>query len=317
MRGLSLRQLRTIAAADRLGKINMVAQEIGVTSPAVTLQLQQAEMEAGTALFDRTSTGLRVTDAGRAVVTAARAIELQLAVLADELAAIRGARRGTLRLGAVSTAKYFVPQLMAAFLAEHPGIELKLSIGNRAAMAAALAQQDVDIVLMGRPPRDMTVNTCLLGDHPLVIIASPDHPLAGARAIARSWLADQPMLVREPGSGTRSSLNLFLGDVQPRSTEFASNESIKQAVMAGLGVALISAHTIALEVEVGRLAILDVVGTPVRRQWFSVSRADRASSPAMTAFSGFVIARAREFLPTLKPCSAAAPQSVPTVSAVM
>lgn len=303
MRSLTLRQLRTVLAASRLGKINLVAREIGVTAPAVTLQLQQAEAEAGAALFERTSSGLRATDAGHAVIAAAQAIELRLATLADELASIRGVGRGTLRLGAVSTAKYFVPQLMAGFLADYPGVELRLSIGNRAATIDALAAQEVDVVLMGRPPRDLPVNTYLIGEHPLVIIAPPEHRLVGICGIARSTLAEQPLMVRELGSGTRSSLDLFLGDSHAgvRSTEFSSNESIKQAVMAGLGVALISAHTIALEVELGRLAILDVVDTPIRRHWFSVSRADRTPSPAMTAFNAFIIDRARDFLPVLAP----------------
>lgn len=304
MRNLTLRQLRAVSAVNRLGKVNLVAREIGVTPPAVTLQLQQAEAEAGTPLFDRTSSGLRATDAGRAVVAVAQAIDHQLELLTDELAAIRGAGRGTLRLGAVSTAKYFVPQLMAAFLDQSPGIDLRLSIGNRAATIAALEEQTVDIALMGRPPRQTPLNTFLIGEHPLVIIAAPDHPLAGTRNIARSVIAGHPLLVREPGSGTRNSLDLFLGDAtaqgRPRNTEFSSNESIKQAVMAGLGLALISAHTIALEVELGRIAILDVAGTPVRRQWFAVSRADRTLSPAMAAFNAFLRLRGRDFLPAVK-----------------
>ena len=304
MRNLTLRHLRAVLAADRLGQVNLVAREIGVTPPAVTLQLQQAEAEAGTALFDRTRDGLRATDAGRAVVAAAQSIELRLALLADELAEIRGMGRGTLRLGAVSTAKYFVPRLMAGFLDEHPGIDLQLSIGNRAATIAALEQQEVDIVLMGRPPRSLPVNTYLIGEHPLVIIAPRGHPLADMRGIARSQIAAQPFLVREVGSGTRRSLDMFLGDVSgtppQRVTEFSSNETIKQAVMAGLGVALISAHTIALEVELGLIVILDVVGTPLRRQWFSVSRADRMMSPPMAAFRDFVGRRGSAFLPTLK-----------------
>ncbi|QXQ05968.1 LysR family transcriptional regulator [Sphingosinicellaceae bacterium] len=305
MRKLTLRQLRTVLAANRLGKINLAARELGLTPPAVTLQLQQVEIAAGTALFDRTSDGLRATDAGRAVVAVAQAIEFQLEQLADDLAAIRGVGRGTLRLGAVSTAKYFVPQLMAAFLVEHPGIDLRLSIGNRADTIAALEQQTIDIALMGRPPHQPPVNTFLIGEHPMVVIAPPGHALVGVRHIARSVIAGHPLLVRESGSGTRRSLELFLGETPGqtplRSTEFASNETIKQAVMAGLGLALISAHTIALEAELGRIAILDVVGTPVRRQWFAVTRADRTLSPTMAAFNGFIRLRAREFLPVLKP----------------
>jgi len=305
MRNATLRQLRSILAVERLGKITLAAREIGLTASAVTLQIQQLEADAGASLFDRTSDGLRATDAGRAVVAAARAIEERLTQLDDELAAVSGARRGTLRLGVVSTAKYFAPRLVAAFMAAFPGIELRLVIGNRAEIIAAIADQQVDIALMGRPPRQVAVQPQLIGEHPLVIIAPPEHPLAGVGRIPKSRIAAEIFLVREPGSGTRLSLELFLGDLPGRldhlGLEFGSNETIKQAVMAGLGVAFLSAHTIAMEVELSRLVVLDVVDTPVRRQWFAVSRTDHAPSPTMMAFKDFVARRGREFLPVLAP----------------
>ena len=309
MRNLTLRQLRAVLAVNRLGKINLAASEIGLTAPAVTLQIQQAEAQAGIALFDRTSDGLRPTDAGLVVVEAALAIEERFGQLADELAAVAGGRRGTLRLGAVSTAKYFAPSLVAAFMTEAPDVDFSLSIGNRAATIEAIENRQVDIALMGRPPRNVQVQPTLIGEHPLVIIARPDHPLAGTRRIGKSRIAEEKLLVREQGSGTRMSLELFIGDMPGRhdnlGMEFGSNESIKQAVMAGLGVGFISAHTIALEVELGRLVILDVVDTPVRRQWFAVSRTDRTPSPTMIAFRDFIIRRGREFLPAIVPSPSA------------
>ena len=309
MRNLTLRQLRAVLAVKRLGKINLAASEIGLTAPAVTLQIQQAEAQAGIALFDRTSDGLRPTDAGLVVVEAALAIEERFGQLADELAAVAGGRRGTLRLGAVSTAKYFAPSLVAAFMTEAPDVDFSLAIGNRAATIEAIENRQVDIALMGRPPRNVQVQPTLIGEHPLVIIARPDHPLAGTRRIGKSRIAEEKLLVREQGSGTRMSLELFIGDMPGRhdnlGMEFGSNESIKQAVMAGLGVGFISAHTIALEVELGRLVILDVVDTPVRRQWFAVSRTDRTPSPTMIAFRDFIIRRGREFLPAIVPSPSA------------
>lgn len=301
MLNLSLRQLRAISAVDRLGQVNLAAREIGLTPPAVTLQIQQAEAMVGAALFDRNPEGFRATDAGRAVVTAANDIDRRLSILEDDIVAIRGAGLGRLRLGAVSTAKYFVPRLMAGFAEERPGIAVSLSIGNRAAIIAALHEQQIDVALMGRPSRQTPVESSLLGEHPLVIVAAPDHPLAGVQKISKQRIAEEQFFVRETGSGTRTSLELFLSDIPGRldtlGTEFNSNETIKQAVMAGMGVAFISAHTIAMEVEIGRLAVLDVIGTPVIRQWFVVSRSDRARSPAMAAFESFVSLRGREFLP--------------------
>lgn len=301
MINLTLRQLHAILAVDRLHQINLAAREIGLTPPAVTLQIQQAEAMVGTALFERNSDGFRATDAGIAVIEAARDIERRMATLKDDIVAIRGAGLGRLRLGAVSTAKYFVPSLMAGFAGERPGIEISLTIGNRAAIIEALSEQQIDVALMGRPSRKTPVETTLLGDHPLVIVAAPDHPLAGKSQISKQRIADEAFLVREPGSGTRISLELFLSDIPGRldnlGTEFSSNETIKQAVMAGMGVAFISAHTIAMEVEFDRLAVLDVVDTPVLRQWFTVRRADRLMSPAMNAFEAFVGKRGRDFLP--------------------
>ena len=303
MHNLTLRQLRAVIAVNRLGKISLAASEIGLTAPAVTLQIQQAEAEAGVPLFDRTSGGLRPTDAGTAVVQAALAIEERIGELGDQLDAVAGGRQGSLRLGAVSTAKYFAPQLVAAFMAEVPGVDLQLLIGNRAVTIDAIENRQVDIALMGRPPRHLPVQPTLIGEHPLVIIARPDHVLADKSRIRKSRIAQERLLVREQGSGTRISLELFLGDMPGRlenlDMEFSSNETIKQAVMAGLGLGFISAHTIAMEVEIGRLKILDVVGTPVRRQWFAVSRADRSASPTMIVFKDFIARRGRDFLPAL------------------
>lgn len=307
MLNLTLRQLHTILAVDRLGQINLAAREIGLTPPAVTLQMQQAEAMVGTPLFERTSQGFQATDAGRAVIAAANDIERRVATLEDDIVAIRGAGLGRLRLGAVSTAKYFVPRLMAGFAEERPGIQISLSIGNRAAIIEALDDQQIDVALMGRTSRQTPVESTLLGDHPLVIIAAPDHQLAGRKQISKQRLAEETFLVREPGSGTRTSLELFLSDIPGRldklGTEFSSNETIKQGVMAGMGVAFISAHTIALEVEIGRLAVLDAVGTPVLRQWFVVRRTDCARSPAMDAFESFIGRRGQTFLPAVAgPC---------------
>lgn len=298
---ITFRQLRAVLTVHRLGKINLAARDLGLTPSAVTLQIQQAEAELDSALFDRTRDGFRATAAGLAVIAAAQAIDARLNQLADDLIAVRDSGRGILRFGAVSTAKYFAPQLIAAFMAEFPGIEVRMRIGNRAATIADLAERNVDVALMGRPPWQVAVQSFLLGEHPLVIIAAPGHPLGPARKISKRQIAQETFLVREHGSGTRSALELFFADLPGRSDrlgpEFGSNESIKQAVMAGLGVAFISAHTIATEVEQGRLVILDVVDTPVLRQWFAVNLLDRSPSPAMTAFRDFIARRGSEFLP--------------------
>jgi DNA-binding transcriptional LysR family regulator len=303
MKNLTLRQLRTIQEILRQGKIVSAANNLGLTSPAVTIQLKQAEQEIGLALFDRTGEGMRPTAAGLAVIDATQAIEERLRVLEDHIDAIKGVRSGSLRLGVVSTAKYFAPRLMAAFMREHPQIDMRLTIGNRAEIIGNFKNHEVDVALMGRPAKDIPLRASAFGDHPLVIIAAPDHPLAGVHDISKERIAEESFLVREPGSGTRISLEIFLSEIPGRiddlGSEMGSNETIKQAVMAGLGVAFISAHTIELEVEAKRLVVLDVAGMPIRRQWFSVIRADRAISPAMAAFNDFLMRKGAAHLPLL------------------
>ena len=292
-----------MTAIRRHGKIVLAAAELGLTPPAVTLQLQQIEHETGTVLFDRTPDGMRPTTAGLAVLDAAQAIEERLRVLSDEIDAVKGVKQGSLRLGVVSTAKYFAPRLMAAFMSEFPGIEMKLGVGNRAETIESLRNHAVDIALMGRPPPDIPVRAAVFGDHPLVIIAAPDHPMVKQRDISKERIAGQFLLMREPGSGTRISMEIFMrgvpGWLETSGIEMDSNETIKQSVMAGLGVAFLSGHTVASEVETGRLALLDVVGMPLRRQWFTVARSDRAMTPAMSAFNDFLAKSGARYLPAL------------------
>lgn len=301
MRNLTLKHLKAIQAITGHGKIINAAKALGLTPPAVTIQLKQLEEDVGLALFDRTQDGMRPTAAGLAVIDAAQAIEERLRLLTDQIDAIKGVRAGSLRLGVVSTAKYFAPRMMAAFMREYPDIEMRLLIGNRAETIANLKNHDVDVALMGRPAKDVPLRASAFGDHPLVIVAPPDHPLADACDISKERIAEEDFLIREPGSGTRISLEIFFSELPGRiddlGVEMGSNETIKQAVMAGLGVAFISAHTIALEVEAGRLVILDVAGMPIRRQWFVVMRSDRAISPAMATFHDFLMKKGAMYLP--------------------
>lgn len=301
MRNLTLRQFRAVQAIVVHGKIVNAAKALGLSAPAVTIQLRQVEEELGIALFDRTTDGMRPTAAGLAVVDTVQAIEERLRLLEDQIDAIKGVRTGSLTLGVVSTAKYFAPRLMAAFMKEYPDIEMRLLIGNRAETIANLRNHDVDIALMGRPARDVPVRASAFGDHPLVIIAAPEHPLARARDISKEQIARESFLIRKSGSGTRISLEIFLSEIPGRlddlGLEMDSNETIKQAVMAGLGIAFISAHTVAWEVEAGRLVILDVAGMPIRRQWFAVTRADSAISPAMATFHDFLMRKGAMYLP--------------------
>ncbi len=292
-------------AIARRGTVAHAARDLYLTGPAVTLQIRQLEEEVGLPLFDRTSAGMLPTEAGRALIETAAKVEGLLSECADRLAALKGLDAGHVSIGVVSTAKYFAPRAIAAFAQMHPGIETSLLVGNRLEILEALRTHRADIVLMGRPPADIDLVHALLGPHPLVVIAHPDHPLAAAKAIPRESLHGQTFLLRETGSGTRTAFEGFLAEALGlaaglRFSEMGSNETIKQAVMAGLGVAFLSGHTIGAELESGRLAVLDVVGTPVMREWFVVRRADRTPSPSTAAFERFVTDRVADFLPEIQ-----------------
>ena len=304
MRNTTLKQLRSVAAITRSGRIVNAARELNLTTPAVTSQLKLIETELGLLLFDRTQTGMRPTAAGRDVFRTASRIEDLLRECQERIDDLKGLRSGAITLGVVSTGKYFAPQLIAAFMREHPHVDVQLFVGNRDAIVEALRDYKVDLTIMGRPPDDFAVEAKSFGQHPLVVVAATDHPLVGQRRIGKRALARERFLIREEGSGTRAAYeNLFEGDkakAAPTGMKIGSNESIKQAVMAGLGIALISGHSIAVELTDKRLAILDVVGLPTIRHWFLVRRIDRSLSIAAEEFSAYLRKSGAAFLPPRK-----------------
>jgi len=303
MRNITIKQLRLLAAAARGGSFAAAAAACHVTPPAVTMQMRQLEADVGLPLFERDGRGFGLTAAGREILAAAERIDAVLADCAAGLAALKSLASGRVAVGVVSTAKYFAPQMLAAFARAHPGIDIELVIGNREDTIAAFKSGRLDIAVMGRPPEDVEVESALIGDHPQVIIAPPDHPLAKRRSIAPQDLAGETILMREAGSGTRSVAERFLAihGIKPRiGMEIGSNETIKQAVMAGLGIAFISAHTIAAEIDDGRLVVLDVIGLPEIRQWFVVRSAAKRLMPAARALRDFLVTEGRRFLPNVK-----------------
>jgi len=302
MRNATIKQLRLLRAAARGGSLAAAAGAHHLTPPAVTMQMQQLEVAAGLPLFERNGRGFALTAAGREVLAAAERIEVELADCAAGLAALKSLAGGHVTVGVVSTAKYFAPQMLAAFARSHPGIDIELVVGNREETIAAFKSGRLDVAIMGRPPEDVEVESTPIGDHPQVIIAQPDHPLAKRRAIPPQQIAGETILMREVGSGTRLMAEGFLTKhgIKPRiGMEISSNETIKQAVMAGLGIAFISAHTIAAEIEDGRLAVLDVIGFPEIRQWFVVRLAAKRMMPAARALRDFLVADGRRFLPVV------------------
>ncbi len=278
MKNVTLRQLKIFEAVARNLSFSRAAEELHLTQPAVSMQVQTLEDLAGLPLTEQAGKKVRLTAAGEEIARQARRIAEQLREAGEAMAALKGVEAGRLKIGVVSTAKYFAPSLLAEYRRRHPGVELQLTVNNRGTIVRHLAENDIDLAIMGTPPAEFETVAKVFAEHPLVFIAAPDHPLAGKRRIEPQRLAAETLLIREPGSGTRGALERFL----------ESNETIKQAVMAGLGLSFISEHTIGMERAVGRLVVLDISDTPVKRQWRLVYRTDKRLMPAATAFVQFM-----------------------------
>jgi DNA-binding transcriptional LysR family regulator len=302
LRELTIRQLRALAAVHRDRSVTAAAKRLHVTQPAVTLQIRNLQTLAGLPLIQRTGDGMLLTDAGREVLALSERIEAAIASCATALEMMAGKTAGRISIGAVSTSKYFVPFAISGFSRLHPHVDIELTIGNRQEISAALRGYDLDFAIMGRPPADIDMNVHLIGDHPHVIIAPTAHRLARKPRLALGDLAGETFLMREPGSGTRGLMEQLFeaAGIRPKiGMAMSSNETIKQAVIAGLGIAFISAHTVAIELDERRLVTLDVNGLPVVRQWFVLARKDKVLLPPAQAMLDFLSARGAEFLPRL------------------
>ncbi len=293
MKNVTLRQLRVFESVARHLSFSRAAEQLHLTQPAVSMQVKQVEEMVGLPLTEQIGKKIFLTAAGEELARHARLIAQQLLEAEESLDAMKGKRGGQLRIGAVSTAKYFAPRLLTDFRANHPGVLLRLGVHNRETVVRQLADNEIDLAIMGRPPREFETVAVNFARHPLVIIAAASHPLAGRKRLELSDLAQETFLIREPGSGTRVAMERFFSDAgfAPGGVfEMGCNETIKQATMAGMGVAFISEHTIGLELAVGKLVKLPVRGTPVLRDWYVVHRAEKQLLPITTAFRDFLVA---------------------------
>lgn len=308
MRNVTLRQLRIFEAVARHRSFTRAAEELHLTPPAVSMQVKSLEELAGLPLTEQIGKIIRLTSAGEELMLLARRVAQQIQGSSEALVAMKGAEGGRIRIGVVSTAKYFAPFLLTEFKRLHPAIELSLSVHNRSAIVRQLAENEIDLAIMGVPPRELETIATAFAEHPLVFIAAPGHPLTTKRHIPRKAMAQETLLIREQGSGTRSAMERFLDEphigVAHSSKEIPhvdrvemnSNETIKQAVMAGMGIAFISEHTIGLERSMGLIAVLDVVGTPLIRQWHLVYRAEKRLLPAALVFRDFICAEGKRLI---------------------
>ena len=299
MRNVTLRQIKVFVSVARHLSFTRAARELHLTQPAVSQQVKLLEDEVGLPLFEKIGRQIQLAPAGTELLHyATQTLEL-MREAGEALAAMRGLKRGVLKLATVSTAKYFAPSLLSAFRPAYPEVTIQFDVGNREEVIKQMAANETDLVIMGRPPRELETVAAPFAKHPLVIIAAPDHPLASRKRIALKQLADEQFLIREEGSGTRASMEHVFRErnVPIRvSMEVSSNETIKQAVIAGMGIGFISAHTVGLELAAGKLVCLDVVGLPIIRDWYVMYLRDKHLAPIADAFRKFLLERGGQII---------------------
>lgn len=294
----SLRQLHIFEAVARHLSYTRAAEELHLTQPAVFAQVKQLEDSVGLPLLERIGKQLFLTVAGREVLAASRETVAAIERLEMRLADMQGLKKGKLRIAIVTTAKYLIPRLLGEFCTRYPGIEAALTVTNREKLLARLADNIDDLVVLGVPPEHLDVVATPIADNPLVVVARHDHPLAGKRRIPLRRIAEEPFLLREPGSGTRLAIERHFArhGLTPRvRMELGSNEAIKQAIAGGLGISVLSSHTLVLEGEQGPLQVLDVQGFPLMRQWYVAYPAGKHLSAVAEAFLAHLLARKEDW----------------------
>ncbi|MBK1679791.1 LysR family transcriptional regulator [Rhodocyclus tenuis] len=293
----SLRQMQIFAAVARHLSYTRAAEALHLTQPAVFAQVRQLEESVGLPLLERIGRKLHLTAAGEEVLATSRETLDALERLEMRLADLQGLKRGRLRIAMVTTAKYLIPRLLGEFCARHPGIEAELTVTNREKLLARLAANEDDLVILGKPPGELDVVATPIADNPLVVLARHDHPLAGQKAIPPARIAEEPFILRERGSGTRRAAERFFaaqGCTLKVRMELGSNEAIKQAIAGGLGLSVLSRHTLALEGEAGLIQPLDVAGFPLLSQWYVAYPAGKHLSAVASAFIDHLLASQAE-----------------------
>ena len=292
MRDVTLRGLRVFEAVAAASSVSRGADAMGITQSAASQQIRSLEDEIGARLFDTQARPIRLTDAGEALLRHTRVVLAQLHVAGDALASLQGGFRGLLHLGVVAPANYFAPKLMAAFRSRHPDVRIKLEVAKRDVLLQALQDHRLDLLIAGYPPAQIDVEAETFARHPHVLVARPDHPLIGRSGLSWADLRDEPFIFREAGSATRQFLEHLLqsqGLQVKVDLELDGNETVKEAVMAGLGVSFLSAHTIQRELAACTLAVIDVAGMPKWLDWCVLSRREQGVPAIRETFRAFVV----------------------------
>ncbi len=295
----TLPQLSVFEAVARLGSFTRAAEELYMAQPTVSVQIKKLGESIGLPLFDQVGRKIHLTDAGRMLYAACGELFATLSRVEDSFADLRGLNAGRLRLAVSTTGKYFAPRMLAAYVQKHPGIEVALQIHNRQTLIERLLGNVDDLYIFANPPQDIDVVKQMILPNPLAVFARADHPLAKHKNITIERLAQEPFLIREPGSGTRIVAQEIFEKhgLQPKvRMELSNNEAIKQAILAGLGVSIMSRYTLGLDIEQKQLVTLDVVGFPIERHWYFVYPVGKNLSLAAQAFMDFTRRHAKQLV---------------------
>ena len=299
---LTFRQLKVFESVSRNLSYTLAAKELFLTQPAVSMQIKQLEENVGLPLLQQMGKKIYLTEAGREMNHYARNIARELEEAGEIMEQLKGAKIGRLEVTVATTANAFATRMLSKFNKMYEGSTVSLDVTNRESLLQQLADNEKDIAIMGRPPENAELVTEPFADNPLVVIAAPDHPLVGQQPIPLYMLQDQTFVVREKGSGTRTAMQRFFEEHNlsiTSSMEMNENEAIKQAVQAGMGLGVVSIHTIELELETNRLVILDVEDFPIMRHWYLVHRKGKRLSPITQAFKDFVLSEGRNLIPSI------------------
>lgn len=301
---VSIRQLRVFATVAAKLSFARAAEELHLSPPAVSMQIGDLEATLDVPLFERSRRRITLTTAGEYFLVHARRVLSELKDAEDTIARLKGVQTGRLTIGVLSTAKYFMPRLLAGFVHEHPGVEIGLEVGNRQALSELLARNELDLAVMGTPPRELDLRVEPFAAHPLGVIAAAGHPLAALPQVPATLLEREPFIVREAGSGTRAAMERYFAEMRikpPMIMTMASNETIKQAVIAGMGISFLSLHTAGLEVDTGLIKVVDVDGLPLIRRWQIAHVRAKLLSPATEALRYYVLEHGERLLAQMFP----------------
>ena len=307
MRHATLRQLKVFETVARLSSFSRAAEELHLTQPAVSTQIKKLEEHAGLPLFEQLGKKIYLTAAGVELLHHSRLIVQQFVDAEAAMTQFKGVAGGRLNVAVISAGDYFFPRLLVEFARRHDGVTLNLAVTNREELLGQLADNLIDLAVMVRPPQDADTLNEAFAPHPYVIVAPRGHPLANERRIALTRLVREPFVVREKGSDTWQSMGEGLGRHLARlniAMQIKSTETIKQAVLAGMGISFLSGHTVSRELRDGSLVVLDVQGFPLMLNWFLVQRRTKRLPPVAQAFRQFLIREGARLIDEIVPIPA-------------